>query len=83
MNNESTFRSREDRLNRPLATTRFDGTRGEWPAAGSPNPPSSRPRGDMLHSLFSAFAVGLTLTLAVATVVIPFLLGFFDRPDIS
>jgi hypothetical protein len=37
----------------------------------------------MLHSLFSAFAVGLALTLAVATVVIPFLLGFFDRPDIS
>jgi hypothetical protein len=37
----------------------------------------------MLHSLFSAFAVGLALTLAVATVVIPFVLGLFDRRDIS
>jgi hypothetical protein len=70
-------------LNGPLSTTRFDGTRGEMPAAISPHQITSRPRGDMLHSLFSAFAVGLALTVAVATVVIPFVLGLFDRRDIS
>ena len=35
----------------------------------------------MFLSLLSAFAVGLVLIVAVLTVVIPFILGFFDRRD--
>lgn len=37
----------------------------------------------MFLPLFSAFAVGLSLTVAVAAVAMPFVLGLFDRRDIS
>ena len=36
----------------------------------------------MLLSLFSAFAVGLAITVATMTIVIPFVLGLFDRRDL-
>jgi hypothetical protein len=36
----------------------------------------------MLLSLFSAFAVGLALIVAIVTIAIPFILGFFDRRDL-
>ncbi len=36
----------------------------------------------MLLSLFSAFAVGLALTIAVATIAVPIALGLFDRRDV-
>jgi hypothetical protein len=37
----------------------------------------------MLLSLFSAFAVGLLMIVALATVGLPFVLGLFDREDLS
>ncbi len=36
----------------------------------------------MLLSLFSAFAVGLAITVTMMTVVIPFMLGLLDRRDL-
>ena len=35
----------------------------------------------MLLSLLSAFAAGLVITLALATIAIPFVLGCFDSGD--
>jgi len=37
----------------------------------------------MFLSLFSAFAVGLAIVVAIVTIAIPFVRGFFDRRDIS
>jgi len=37
----------------------------------------------MFLSLFTAFAVGMTFVVAIATVAIPFMLGSSDRRDHS
>jgi hypothetical protein len=36
----------------------------------------------MLLSLFSAFVVGLAITVTMATIVIPFVLGLFNCRDL-
>ena len=42
---------------------------------------ASRPGVVMFLSLFSAFAVGLAITVALMTLVAPFVHGLFDRRD--
>ncbi len=36
---------------------------------------------DMLLSVFTAIAVGLAFVVVILTVVIPFVLGYFDHRD--
>ena len=60
---------------------RVDGTWGDRPVSVLMISSVPRPGVAMFLSLFSALAVGLVLIVAVLTVVLPFILGFFDRRD--
>jgi len=74
------FAARRAAENRSRGPARSVGTRG---GRSPPRPAGpTHNRGDMLLSLFSAFAVGLALTIAVATIAVPIALGLFDRRDV-
>jgi hypothetical protein len=56
----------------------IDGMRGGQPAFALAIRLDTRPGDVMLLSLFSAFAVCLTIIVAIVTLVVPFVLGLFD-----